>query len=292
MLLRFVAVLVLCCGLACGFKLNVFKQNLVRTLQRNGAIAFSVVSIGANTILPAVASESIVPSTSTSIVLSAAADSQSGSLENQLKVVQALQLSKQKEDVQQADSKAMSSELLMEEGQLVARGVIQLTSKDWNKEALPLGYSNSLDIDGAYSAESGSLIVLAVGREGGTPLAAHRYELNPKKGEKLKFPHVFQVTTDDLIFPYNKEAWLSSRNRADTIAVSAFLTPDYRLAIPNESVRVGFGLSDPITVAGKLTRSSANINVQEKLDPKLYTEEEVSVLSNIDTSLANRSNKK
>lgn len=128
--------------------------------------------------------------------------------------------------------------------------------------------------------KAASLIILGVGREGGAPLAAKKVPL-----EGVKFPYVFSLETKDLLFPYTASAWEDSNNSKDTVAVSAFLCPTGVLATPDPAVRVGFGLSDPVTMAGVLTRSTAKISVQNKLDQKLYTQEEVAVLSGVDTGL-------
>ena len=89
---------------------------------------------------------------------------------------------------------------------------------------------------------------IGVGREG-PPLAAKRYSL-----KSATFPMVFELTTDDLLFPYTVDAWMSSDNKGQSIATTAIISSSSSLANPTKTERYGFGLSDPVTFAGVLTR--------------------------------------
>jgi len=85
--------------------------------------------------------------------------------------------------------------------------------------------------------------------------------------------------------PLRSDAFLASPNSHDTIALTAILTPGSTLATPSAAGRVGFGLTEPTQVAGAFTRTTAEVNVGSRLDGKLYTEEETSILSSIDREL-------
>jgi hypothetical protein len=50
-------------------------------------------------------------------------------------------------------------------------------------------------------------------------------------------------------------------------------------------IRIGFALSEPIQVAGSFGRTTAQINVNAKVDTKLYTPEEKTLLSAVDKEL-------
>lgn len=143
----------------------------------------------------------------------------------------------------------------------------------------PYGLLDASSYDPTFSNEKATLFVLAVGRDG-PPLAAQRILM-----KDLKFPHAFEVLDEDLIFPYTKEAWLASSNSKDTIALTVIISPDNLLATPNAVERIGFALSEPIQVAGTFGRTTANINVNGKVDTKLYTEEEKTLLAGVDREL-------
>jgi len=212
---------------------------------------------------------------------SKAEDGGTNNIADQIKLVQAMQVENQRARLQTMDQEAMAKELQMKDGQLIARGTVTLLSDALNAKTNPMGYPDAMTLDGAYSDPASTMFVLCVGREGSVPLAAKAYPLN-----ELKFPMVFEVESSDLLFPYTPEAWLASTNRADTIAVSVFITPDSVINRPNEHVRVGFALSDPVTIAGVLTRATAAVQIQTKLDSKLYTPEETALLTSVDNGLS------
>ena len=101
----------------------------------------------------------------------------------------------------------------------------------------------------------------------------------------LSFPFAFEITTDDLVFPYTPEAWLSSPLSKDTVAVTAIINSEGKLAQPTGVQRIGFGTSEPTVVAGTSQRSSAYLIVSNKIDGKLYTEEELKLLGAVDNEL-------
>jgi hypothetical protein len=143
----------------------------------------------------------------------------------------------------------------------------------------PYGLPDASSYDATFTNDKATLFVLAVGRDG-PPLAAQRILM-----KDIKFPFAFEVLSEDLIFPYTKEAWLASSNSKDTIALTVIISPDNLLATPNAVERIGFALSEPIQVAGTFGRTTANINVNGKVDTKLYTEEEKTLLAGVDREL-------
>jgi hypothetical protein len=88
------------------------------------------------------------------------------------------------------------------------------------------------------------------------------------------------------VFPYTPDAYLASENRKDSVALTVILSPDGLLA-STEGVRerIGFALSEPIQVAGTFGRTTANIQVNGKVDTKLYSDSERKLLSEMDRQL-------
>jgi hypothetical protein len=117
----------------------------------------------------------------------------------------------------------------------------------------------------------------------GPPLAAKRYKLN-----SLQFPFVFEITSADLLFPYTEEAWLKSTNSKDTVAMTAIISTSPLLGKPADTERAGFGISEPITFAGVLTRTGGQLSVQDKVDMSLYSKEDLALLDSVDKALAER----
>ena len=113
------------------------------------------------------------------------------------------------------------------------------------------------------------------------PVAAKRLSL-----KDISFPYAFELNSDDLVFPYTPEAYLASENRKDSVALTVILSPDGLLA-STEGVRerIGFALSEPIQVAGTFGRTTANIQVNGKVDTKLYSDSERKLLSEMDRQL-------
>lgn len=113
------------------------------------------------------------------------------------------------------------------------------------------------------------------------PVAAKRMSLTD-----ITFPYAFELNSDDLVFPYTPEAYLASENRKDSVALTVILSPDGLLA-STEGVRerIGFALSEPVQIAGTFGRTTANINVNGKIDTKLYSDSERKLLSEMDVQL-------
>ena len=59
----------------------------------------------------------------------------------------------------------------------------------------PLGFADAVSLDPLYDNDKAALILTAVGRSG-PPVAAKRYQL-----KTVQFPLVFEMTTEDLLFP-------------------------------------------------------------------------------------------
>ena len=95
-----------------------------------------------------------------------------------------------------------------------------------------------------------------------------------------------------IVFPYTKDAWLESSNSKDTIALTAIVSATNQLSKPAYTERYGFALSNPITFAGKLTRSTAALRINNRVERNLYTPEEMSLLENIDEEIARLSSGK
>ena len=108
--------------------------------------------------------------------------------------------------------------------------------------------------------------------------------------KNLEFPLVFELNSDtDLLFPYTEEAWIQSSNAKDSIATTAILSSSNALSLPANNERYGFGLSDPMTFAGVLTRSSAALGINGKIDSNLYSKEEIALLAGVDKELEAKS---
>lgn len=200
---------------------------------------------------------------------------QAQTFQEQLKEIQNQKTSVQKEMLAKGEETSMTRQLTYPEGKLIARGVVSLEVKP----SLEFGYYEAKDLDAAYEGEDSTMFILGVGREG-PPLAAKRLKL-----KDLKFPYTFELTTDDLLFPYTESAWMSSEFRKDTIATTAIISTGNQISVPSQSERYGFGISDPTNFAGQVTRSPAKMNVVGKVDGSLYTPDDVKLLSSIDRGL-------
>lgn len=182
----------------------------------------------------------------------------------------------------------MSKEILYPDGKLLARGVVMLTpnqgSKDFDKVNFPMGLLKATDMDENLADDKASLFILAVGREG-PPVAALKVPLN-----SVTFPYVFEITSDQLMFPYTPDAWTKSSNSKDAVALTAIVSKDDLLATPSDSEWVGFAISNPVQIAGTNGRTTAKIGISSKINKGLYTEKEVENLSAIDKSLEMKTN--
>ena len=209
------------------------------------------------------------------------------SLQEQLERIQDSKAKLQKSILEAKEMESIGRQLKYEDGKLIAKGSIILSTENLNnvnKKDFPLGFDSPSAYSDEFNKGTPTLFILGVGREG-PPLAAKRYQI-----QDITFPFVFELTTDDLLFPYTPEAWKSSSNSLDTIAVTAIITPTAALAEPNPITLLMFGFSEPVTIAGKLTRSAAQLsaNIQNKVNTKLYTDEEKGLLMNVDKELEKR----
>jgi hypothetical protein len=209
------------------------------------------------------------------------------SFANQLKLVQAQQVSAQQKAFEDAELQAINREIKWPEGRLIARGAVLLQPTGTDLSQFPLGVLDVSALDPVFSGDESSLFILGVGRDNLQPVAAKKIKL-----KDLTFPLMFELETADLIFPYNAESWTASSNSKDSIAVTCIISPGNKLSTPNTLNLIGFALSEPVNIAGSLQRSTARIFVNGRIDTNLYTKEEVTLLSGIDTALENKSLKK
>ncbi len=203
-------------------------------------------------------------------------------IQDQLIEMQKAKVQNQKLTLENDLNTMKAKQLLYPESKLIATGTITLKADGIsNPKLYPLGF-DSIKFYENYDVPSSNLFILAVGKDG-PPLAAKKI---PLYKNDIHFPLVFEITTDDLLFPYTPNAYIQSSNAKDSIAVTALLTPNEKISEPSPSVLVGFGLSEPITVAGVLTRSATqiNININSKVNIDLYTDEEKRILNTIDDS--------
>jgi hypothetical protein len=182
----------------------------------------------------------------------------------------------------------MSKEILYPDGKLLARGMVMLTPNqgqiEFDKTNFPFGLMKATDMDEGLAEEKASLFILAVGREG-PPVAALKIPL-----KDVNFPFVFEITSDQLMFPYTPEAWAKTSNSKDSVALTAIVSKDDLLATPSESEWVGFAISNPVQIAGTNGRTTAKIGISSKINRGLYTEKEVENLATIDKALEMRTN--
>ena len=96
-------------------------------------------------------------------------------------------------------------------------------------------------LDSSFDDEKASLIITAVPRNG-SPFAAKIIRDLPSKS----FPLAFTISSEDLLFPYTKEAWDSSQYSKDDIAITAILDEDGHLETPGENTRFGFAIAQVV----------------------------------------------
>lgn len=204
-------------------------------------------------------------------------------LSEQLQQLRQQQIEKQRTSSQQKEEELMSKELMYPEGRLIARGIVSLTPSqnpnNFDKANFPYGLLRASEINEVFNNDDSTLFLLAVGREG-PPLAAKKVKAN-----NIEFPYVFEITSDDLLFPYTPDAWLKSSNSKDTVAVTAILSLDGILSTPSDFEYVGFALSDPVVIAGAQGRVTAKVNLSGKIDKALFTETETANLKSVDDGI-------
>lgn len=170
-----------------------------------------------------------------------------------------------------------------------------------NPSEYPLGLPSATSLDTVYDQGDAALILSAVGREG-PPFAAKKF---PLKDQKFPFP--FELTSQDLMFPYTAEAWGRSPLRTGSISVACVLDADGRLATPSTNDRFGYAISvvlnqeqvnkgTPLTSTSLSTsasgeaemsvaRSEVSIDINLKADGRPYSSDELELMSKVDTEL-------
>lgn len=208
-------------------------------------------------------------------------------LSDQLQVLRQQQIGVQKERYEDAEARAVKQELLYPQGSLLARGACLLFGDDAgssqrNRE-FPLGYEYASQVDPAFDGEDATLFLISVGRADGSPCAVTKMHL-----KDLQFPFVFEVTTKDLVFPYTPEAWTSGTQVSDSVVVTAIMSPSSHLVDKHINTRLGFAISQPVTIAGSLQRSTARVTINTKVNTKMYSAQEIDLLRSLDEQLVNK----
>lgn len=122
--------------------------------------------------------------------------------------------------------------------------------------------------------------------------------------ENIKFPFPFQITTNDLMFPYTAEAWVRSPNSKGSLSVTCILDTDGLLVTPSTSDRFGYAISSRINTANTALqppevsslqqkgaqipsneRSDVRININLKSDGQPYSPAEIETLTRVDNEL-------
>eukprot|EP01041_Mallomonas_annulata_P009873 gene9873-20539_t len=202
-------------------------------------------------------------------------------LQDQLKVIQVLQVQQQKESLDTQLQEEVNRGATYEIGDLLARGVVTLPPPAGaDPTQYPLGLPDAGALDSELNNDKAVIYLTAVGREG-PPVAAKRFLLND-----ITFPFRFEITTNDLLFPYTPEAWRKASASSDTVAVTCILDADGSLTTPSAGDRFGFAISDPEPLSGSFQRSEAKVSVNLKSDGRPYSEEEMEVLSRLDRELS------
>lgn len=161
-------------------------------------------------------------------------------IKDQIKVIQALQVEKQIDSVKE-QKQMMQKSSSSSSSEVIARGIVALpppSGSGIDVSQYPLGFSKAGMVDSRFDDKKASLIITAVPRNG-PPFAAKIIRNLPSKS----FPLAFTISSDDLLFPYTKEAWDSSQYSKDSIAITAVLDEDGLLETPEESTRFGFAIA-------------------------------------------------
>jgi hypothetical protein len=121
-------------------------------------------------------------------------------LKDQLKVVETLQFEQQKQRLE--DQKQQLNVPVNDEVEIVKGSVylpISNAGTGFNPSKFEFGFEDAASLDNAFDNDNAVLVLTAVGRDG-PPFAARRIPL-----KKVKFPYAFELTTKQLLFPYNEE---------------------------------------------------------------------------------------
>lgn len=225
-------------------------------------------------------------------------------LQDQLKVIQALQSEGQRDRILEAEKQELTREDESSDDVILARGIVSLATTGLanrvDPSEFPFGFERADALDSKFADKKAALIITAVGRNG-PPVAAKKLPL-----AGLQFPFVFKLTDEDLIFPYNRDVWINSPLSKDSVAITCILDTDGVLATPDSADRFGFAISDPMkpdsrgmpkdkeakserSKAGKPLlvplRGEAKISINLKSDGKNYTSSETELLSRVDSEL-------
>ena len=148
-------------------------------------------------------------------------------LEDQLKVISALQVEKQIDSVKERKEKDIGEN---RGDALIATGIVALpppSGKGIDVSQYPLGYVKANMLENSFESDDSALIITAVPING-PPFAAKIV----RDLKKQDFPYPFSLRTSDLIFPYTASAWKSSPMSRKSISLTAILDPDGKLATP------------------------------------------------------------
>lgn len=165
----------------------------------------------------------------------------------------------------------------------IAKAVISLPpppDSDLDPSQYPLGLTSAQYLNANLAGPKAAMIVTAVGRDG-PPLAAKKIPLRD-----LQFPVFVELTTSNLIFPYNEEIWQSSPISEDSVSIACVLDEDGVLSTNEDSAWYGFAISDVITNSdGKIARREAALNVNLQSDSRQYDKTEMDLVGRVDNEL-------
>jgi hypothetical protein len=216
----------------------------------------------------------------------ASSPAQDSVLQDQLKSIQKNQIDAQ---LERLNSERLSDSSLKKDflsRSQIGKGVATIVTSSLNTDTTnidvsqyPLGIVDALTLNEYFDKDKSVLIITAVGRDG-PPLAAKKYKV-----ANIRFPFFFELTTNDLLFPYNTEVWATSPLSSDAISLACILDTDGVLSSPSQFDRFGFAISDPIVKDDVVTRREAQVNIQFPTDGRPYEKSEIELLKRIDSEL-------
>mmetsp|Transcript_27262 Transcript_27262/g.35348 ORF Transcript_27262/g.35348 Transcript_27262/m.35348 type:complete len:156 (-) Transcript_27262:395-862(-) len=136
----------------------------------------------------------------------------------------------------------------------------------------------SKDLRGKKSA----LFIAAYGNKG-PPIAAKKYLLS-----EIRFPLAFELTKQDLLFPYTASAWEKDPQSKEKLGIVALLDTDGIIATVSENDQVAAAESKPIKIAGSFLRTEGKLVMKKRPNTDPYAPSEVSKLQKIDAQLEAR----
>ncbi len=202
-------------------------------------------------------------------------------LQEQLSVVEDSQI---KEQITHLDLQRKFDTSLrpdFQSGSQVAKAVIEIAAADGLTTQFPLGITSPETGDAKYT-ESTAVICTAIGKEG-PPVAARKFHIT-----NTPFPIFVELNTEDLLFPYTKDAWISSPLNKDNTAMTCVLDTDGKLQTASITDRYGFAISDPIIENDVLRRNEAEISLKSQPSGMPYTDSELAILKNLDEELESK----